>query len=89
MDGAAGRDDLVTLLDDLEILAGVRFALERMKQALEPAGAAALAAVLLHRIPIEPGERVAVVASGGNLDLARIGELLAGAVALPVAGTGG
>ena len=81
--------DGIILLDDSEILAGVRFALERMKQALEPAGAAALAAVLLNRIPIEPGERVAVVASGGNLDLARIGELLAGAVALPVAETGG
>ena len=81
--------DGIVLLDDPEILAGVRFALERMKQALEPAGAAALAAVLLNRIPIEPGERVAVVASGGNLDLARVGELLAQAVPLPVAGTGG
>jgi threonine dehydratase len=81
--------DGIVLLDDPEILAGVRFALERMKQALEPAGAAALAAVLLNRIPIEPGEQVAVVASGGNLDPARIGELLALAVPLPVAGTGG
>lgn len=79
--------DGIILLDDPEILAGVRFALERMKQALEPAGAAALAAVLLNRVPIEPGERVAVVASGGNLDLARVGELLAQAVPLPAAGT--
>jgi threonine dehydratase len=79
--------DGIILLDDPEILAGVRFALERTKQALEPAGAAALAAVLLNRVPIERGERVAVIASGGNLDLARVGELLTRAVPLPAAGT--
>ena len=61
-------DDIV-LLDDPTILAGMRFALERMKQVLEPAGAAALAAVLAGRIPIRDGERVAVVASGGNVEV--------------------
>ena len=75
--------DGLVLLDDPTILAGVRFALERAKQALEPAGAAALAAVLFGRIPIADGERVAVVASGGNLDVARLGELLAMAGPLP------
>ena len=40
------------LLDDPTILAGLRFMLERGKQLLEPAGAAALAAVLAGRIPI-------------------------------------
>ena len=58
-----------------EILAGVRFAAERMKQVLEPAGAAALAAVLHGRVPIRDGERVCVVFSGGNVDVARLGEL--------------
>jgi threo-3-hydroxy-L-aspartate ammonia-lyase len=61
----------------------VRFALVRLKQVLEPAGAAALAAVLLGRIPIRDGERVCVVLSGGNLDLARIAEFLAAADPLP------
>jgi threonine dehydratase len=75
-------DDIV-LLDDPTILAGMRFALERMKQVLEPAGAAALAAVLAGRIPIRDGERVAVVASGGNVEVSRIGELLAAAGTLP------
>jgi threonine dehydratase len=82
---AAGRrylDDVV-LIDDDEILSGVRFAMERMKQALEPAGAAALAAVLHRRIPIRDGDRVAVVASGGNLDLARVGEFLERAAPIP------
>lgn len=75
-------DDIV-LLDDPTILAGMRFALERMKQVLEPAGAAALAAVLAGRIPIRERERVAVVASGGNVEIGRLGELLAGAGGLP------
>ena len=75
-------DDIV-LLDDPTILAGMRFALERMKQVLEPAGAAALAAVLAGRIPIRERERVAVVASGGNVEIGRLGELLAEAGGLP------
>lgn len=75
--------DGLILLDDATILGGVRFALERTKQALEPAGAAALAAVLSGKVPIRDGERVAVVASGGNVDVGRLGELLAAAAKLP------
>jgi threonine dehydratase len=75
-------DDIV-LLDDPTILAGMRFAVERLKQVLEPAGAAALAAVLAGLVPIREGERVAVVLSGGNVEVDRIGELLAGAGPLP------
>jgi len=73
--------DGIVLLDDATILAGVGFALERMKQLVEPAGAAALAAVLFGRIPIRDGERVCVVLSGGNVETDRLGELLAGAAA--------
>ena len=75
-------DDIV-LIDDATILAGMRFALERLKQVLEPAGAAALAAVLAGRVPYRPHERLAVVASGGNVEIGRIGELLAAAGTLP------
>ena len=70
-------DDIV-LLDDATILGGLRFAAERMKQVLEPAGAAALAAVLAGRIPIRDGERVLVVFSGGNVERSRLGEFLDG-----------
>ena len=80
---AAGLLDGIVLLDDPTILAGMRFALERLKQVLEPAGAAALAAVLAGQIPIADGERVAVVLSGGNVEVDRIGELIAGAATLP------
>jgi len=75
--------DGIVLLDDPTILAGVRFAAERMKQVLEPAGAAALAAVLFGRLPINAGERVCVVACGGNVDLTRVGDLLPAAAPLP------
>ena len=75
--------DGIVLLDDATILAGVRFGLERLKQLLEPAGAAALAAVLAGRIPIRDGERVAVVLSGGNVEVDRLGELLRSAATLP------
>jgi threonine dehydratase len=78
--------DEIVLLEDAEVLSGVRFAIERMKQALEPAGAAALAALLHGRIPLRDGDRVAVVASGGNLDISRLGELVGGAAPLPGGG---
>jgi threonine dehydratase len=75
--------DDVILLDDAEILAGLRFAAERMKQVLEPAGAAALAAVLHGKVPLRDGERVCVVLSGGNVEISRLGELIAAAAPLP------
>jgi threonine dehydratase len=78
--------DGVILLDDPTILAGMRFAIERLKQVLEPAGAAALAAVLAGRIPIRDGERVAVVLSGGNVEVGRLGALLEAAGTFPGAG---
>jgi threonine dehydratase len=71
--------DGIVLLDDATILAGLRFALERLKQVVEPAGAAALAAVLGGRVTLHDGERVAVVLSGGNVEVDRLGELLAAA----------
>ena len=61
----------------------MRFAAERMKQVLEPAGAAALGAVLAGRIPIETARRVCVVASGGNIALDRFEEFLGMAAPLP------
>ncbi len=71
--------DDVILIDDATILGGLRFALERMKQVLEPAGAAALAATLSGRVPLRNGETVAVVLSGGNVDIGRLGDLIAAA----------
>ncbi len=70
-------------LTDPEILSGVRFAAERMKQVLEPAGAAGLAAVLHGRIPLRDGDRVCVVFSGGNVAIERLGTLIRDAAPIP------
>ena len=75
--------DGIVLLDDATILAGMRFAVERLKQVVEPAGAAALAAVLAGRIALTECERAVVVISGGNVEVSRLGELIAGAGTLP------
>jgi threonine dehydratase len=79
--------DGVVLVDDATILGGLRFALERSKQVLEPAGAAALSAILTGAIPLRDHDRVCVVLSGGNVATDRIGELLAGARPIPAAPT--
>jgi threonine dehydratase len=75
----------VVLVQDAQILTGLRFALERLKQVLEPAGAAALGAVLSGAVPLREGDRVCVIASGGNVALDRLGELLAAAPPIPAA----
>ncbi len=68
--------DEIILIDEGTIAAGVRFALERCKQLLEPAGASALGAVLAGRIDLHDGETVCVIASGGNVDLDRLPSIL-------------
>lgn len=69
--------DSVVRVPESTIANGVRFAMERMKQVLEPAGAAALGAVLTGQVPLNDRETVCVIASGGNVDLARLPEILA------------
>jgi threonine dehydratase len=66
---------IVTVSDD-ELCDAMRFAFERMKIVIEPSGAAPLAALLQHRIPMPQGKRVGVIVSGGNIDPARYGELI-------------
>ena len=67
----------LVVVEDATILAGLRFSIERLKQVVEPAGAAALAAVLSGAIPIRNGDRVAVILSGGNVAPDRLGALRA------------
>ena len=74
-------DEVITI-DDSVILAGLKFAMERTKQALEPAGAAALGALLAGAVDVRDGDRVAVILSGGNVDTSRLGEFLAAAAPL-------
>jgi threonine dehydratase len=69
--------DEVVLVDDAVIARAMRFVMERMKQLVEPAGAAALGAVLAGAVPVRDGDVVCVIASGGNVDLERLPDLLA------------
>ncbi len=62
---------------DDEVKAAMRFAFEHLKLVVEPGGAVALAAVLSGKIKAS-GQIVAVVLSGGNVDVQRFAEILAG-----------
>jgi threonine dehydratase len=68
-------DEVVTVSEE-EILAGLRLLLERSKLAAEPAAATPLAALLAGRVRTRPGERVACLVSGGNLDLGTLKSVL-------------
>jgi threo-3-hydroxy-L-aspartate ammonia-lyase len=65
-------------VSEREIVEAMRFLWTRMKLVAEPSGAVALAA-LLHQPQLAAGERVGVVVSGGNVDLAVACSLLADA----------
>jgi threonine dehydratase len=68
--------DDVLLIDDATIAAGVRDLLFSAKLLAEPAGAAAVAAILSGAIPVKRGEHVAAVVSGGNVDAAKLVAML-------------
>lgn len=65
----------ILLVSDNEMIETLRFMLERMKVLVEPSGAAAAAAVR-HRKAALAGQRVGVILSGGNVDLAKLSEYL-------------
>ena len=67
-------DGFVTVSEEA-ILRATRFLWERLKVVVEPTGALPAAALLEGLVPVEPGARVGVVVSGGNVDVERIGAL--------------
>ena len=68
-------DDVVIVTDD-EILDAMRLLLERTKLLVEPAGAAATAALLTGKAGVKPGSRVVATLSGGNFDFEKLKRLL-------------
>jgi len=68
----------VVLVSDAEIAAAVPVLVESTKVVPEPAGAAALAALLVGRVTLPPEGPVVAVVSGGNLDLARLAAMIDG-----------
>jgi threonine dehydratase len=57
----------MVLVEEDEIEDAFRFLYQRAKLACEPAGAAAVAAIKSGKIPLESGETVVAVVSGGNV----------------------
>lgn len=68
----------VVTVTDAELVETMRFAFERLKLVLEPSGGAALAAVIGARVSYEPGARIGLILSGGNVDRRLFGELVGG-----------
>src|SRR5215213_6611049 len=68
-------DDLA-LVNDADILAAMTLILERCKLLVEPSGAAALAGLLSGAVKVQADAPVAIILSGGNIDVARLAQLL-------------
>jgi len=68
--------DDVILVSDEEIIDALRLILARTKVLVEPAGAAATAALLSGRTGVRPGSRTVVILSGGNVDREKLKRLL-------------
>lgn len=71
--GLRGLDDMVLVDDDSTTMA-IFLMLERMKAVVEPAGAVAIAHLIKNRPA--PGKKVVCVATGGNIDMYSLGQVV-------------
>ncbi|MDQ5850506.1 MAG: pyridoxal-phosphate dependent enzyme [Chloroflexota bacterium] len=69
--------DDVVLVTDADLRTALRLILERCKLLVEPAGAAAIAALLAGAVQVQPDVPVVAILSGGNVDVSRLAQLLA------------
>ncbi|MGZ4651172.1 MAG: threo-3-hydroxy-L-aspartate ammonia-lyase [Kineosporiaceae bacterium] len=76
-------DEVVTVTDE-QLVDAMRVVAERMKLVVEPTGALGIAAALDEVVPVR-GRRVGVVASGGNVDVDRLAQLLSSPAGRPSA----
>lgn len=67
----------VVVISDEAILEGLRFLVARARIVPEPAGAAAVGALLCGAVTPKAGERVVAIVSGGNIDPDRLAGFLA------------
>ncbi len=68
----------IFLVQEKEIGSALRLVMERAKLVVEPSGVVAVAAVCGHAFRERPGiQRVGIVLTGGNVDLAKLPEFLA------------
>ena len=67
--------DEIVLVDEEEIANAVLFLLEREKTLAEGAGATGVAALLQHKLRVE-GKTVAIIVSGGNMDVTLLARII-------------
>jgi len=67
--------DQIVTVDDEEIANAILLLLEREKTLAEGAGAAAIAALLNHKLPLA-GKKVAVLVCGGNIDVTLLSRII-------------
>ena len=67
----------IVTVSDAQLIRTMRFFAERLKQVVEPTGCLAAAALLEGVLDLR-GQRVGVILSGGNVDLAQYAGYLAG-----------
>lgn len=69
-------NDILTVSDD-ELVASMKFIAERMKIIVEPTGCLGFAAARARKAELR-GKRIGIIISGGNVDISRYSEFLAG-----------
>ena len=70
-----GRAEPGVTVTDTEVRTAQRFAFSRLRLVVEPGGAAALAAVLAGKVPVDAG--TVIMLTGGNVDRAAFARMLA------------
>ncbi len=68
-------DEIVTV-SDAQLIEAMRFAASRMKMVIEPTGGLAMAAAMQGAVDVK-GQRVGIIISGGNVDIAQLAKYLA------------
>ncbi len=68
-------DEIVTV-SDAQLIEAMRFAASRMKMVIEPTGGLAMAAAMQGVVDVK-GQRVGIIISGGNVDIAQLAKYLA------------
>lgn len=69
-------NDILTVSDN-ELVTAMKFIAERMKIVVEPTGCLGFAAARARKSELQ-GKKVGIIISGGNVDISRYGEFLAG-----------
>ncbi len=68
-------DEIVTV-SDAQLIEAMRFAASRMKMVIEPTGGLAMAAAMQGAVDVKD-QRVGIIVSGGNVDIAQLAKYLA------------